>query len=218
MSTPSDILRNSVYAVLNNVHTALPGIVKSYDPTTNKASIQPALNKNYASGPMPMPLLENVPILFPGGTSFNVTFPVNIGDYVLLIFIERSIDLWLSVGGQVTPNDPRKFDLSDAVAIPGLQPFTADFTNRNNDDFNISFAGSSITIRSNGDIEIKTSAKIAIGNATIELLNTISEILGFIANPAGVNVPSVPFIGPLADAAAAGALQTQVDAIRGTIT
>lgn len=65
MTTPTDIFREAVNAMLCNVHTSLPGIVVDYDGSTNKATIQPALNKNFTSGEMPMPILENVPILFP---------------------------------------------------------------------------------------------------------------------------------------------------------
>lgn len=213
MSSPTDIFRDSVYSVLNSVHTALPGIVKSYDPTTNKATVQPALNKKYVTGPMPMPILENVPVMFSGGTNFNITFPISEGDYVLLIFIERSIDLWLSVGGQVTPDDPRKFDLSDAIAIPGLQPFTGDFSQRNNNEFVISFAGSEIVIQANGDIQIKTGNKVAIGNQTTELLQQIIDLCNSIA----VNVISGP--GPYPDLAAdATQISVALELIKGTIT
>jgi Phage protein Gp138 N-terminal domain len=218
MTNPTEIINNAIWSNLNNLHTALPGIVKAYDPTTNKATIQPALNKAFLSGEMPMPILENVPIMFPGGTDFNITYPINVNDYVLLIFVERSIDLWLSVGGQVTPRDPRKFDLSDAIAIPGLQPFNSDFSGRNNNSFQINYAGSSIIIGEDGAIQIKTASTVAIGNATTELLNVVSQILSYIANPVGVNVPSVPFVGPLVDATAAATLKTQLDLIKGTIT
>lgn len=215
--TPNDIINNSIWSVLNNVHTALPGIIKSYDPATNIASVQPALNKAFKSGEMPMPILNNVPVMFPGGAAFNITFPVNEGDYVLLIFIERSIDLWKAVGGQVTPKDPRKFDLSDAIAIPGLQPLNGDFSNRNNNDFEINFAGSSIKIAADGAIQIKTSTTVAIGNPTTELLQVLSTLMTYLQ---GAAVTGTTLGGPLNPAftALVSALQLQLDAIKGTIT
>lgn len=213
MTNPTEIFRDSVNAMLCNVHTSLPGIVVSYDANSNKATIQPALNKNFTSGPMPMPILESVPIMFPK----NITFPVQPGDYVLLIFVERSIDLWLSVGGQVTPTDPRKFDLSDAIAIPGLVPFTETFPNNNNQDFVINYVGSTMRIKQDGAVVIETASTIAIGTQITELLDVVSQILSFIANPVGVAVPSVPFTGPLVDSANAAALKIQLDLIKGTI-
>ena len=143
MTTPTDAIRNAVKSVVNSMHTCLPGIVVSFDYSSNKAVIQPALNKNFTTGVLAMPILENVPVVFPN----NITFPIQQGDYVILIFSERSLDLWLSVGGQVTPSDPRKFDLSDAIAIPGLRPFNEDFSLNNGIDFLINFSGSSIRIK-----------------------------------------------------------------------
>lgn len=216
MSSPTDIFRNSVWSVLNTIHTAMPGIVQSYDPATNKATIQPALNKAYETGPMPMPLMENVPIMFQSGANFAINFPINVGDYVLLVFCERSIDLWKSVGGQVTPDDPRKFHLSDAVAIPGLMPFTGDFSKNNGEDFIISFAGSTIRINPNGAVVIETASTVAIGNQTTELLDIISQLMVLLQGNA---VMGAAFGGPL-NLAFQGQvllLQNQIDAIKGTI-
>lgn len=218
MSSPQEIFCNSVWSILSSLHTCLPGIIRSYDPSQNKASIQPALNKNYQSGVQPMPILENVPLVFPSTANFSMTYPVSEGDYVLLLFSERSLDLWKSVGGQVTPDDNRKFHLSDAIAIPGLQPFNGNNSNNNGTDFLIDFAGSSIRIKADGAIEIKTGSTVAIGNPIVELLDVVSQILGFIANPVGVSVPAVPFTGPLVDATTAAALKIQLDTIKGTIT
>lgn len=221
MTTPTDILRNSIYSVLNNVHTCLPGIIKSFDPNTSSATIQPALNKNFVSGEIPMPILENVPVMFPRGSNFSISYPIAIGDYCLIIFCERSIDLWKGVGGQVTPNDRRKFDLSDAIAIPGLLPLIGNFPINNGTDFNISFGGSNITINANGAIQIKTSSTVAIGSQITEVLDVISQILGFLSSATAFtdpNVPNVPYTGPLNFAAAAAALKIQLDAIKGVIT
>lgn len=216
MTTPSDIFRNSVYSVLNNVHTAMPGIIVEYDSETNKATIQPALNKNYTTGPLALPILENVPVMFQSSDSFTFHFPIKKGDYVLLIFVERSIDLWKAVGGQVTPNDKRKFDLSDAIAIPGLMPFTDTPTSNNNEDFVLSYAGSTIKIKSDGAIVIETNSTVAIGTQTYELLNILSQLMGYLTGP---SVMGASFGGPLNPGfiASVTALQTQLNSITGTI-
>lgn len=219
MTTPPDIFRNSVISVLNGVNTSLPGIVVEYDASTNKATIQPALNKAYLSGAMAMPILENVPVMFPGGSGFYVTFPIVKGDYVLLIFCQRSLDLWLSVGGQVTPNDPRKFDISDAIAIPGLQPFTGDFSAISSTDFEINFGGSKISISPSGAIQIKTDSTVAIGSNVVELLQQISDTLAGIAAITTTVPPGASGgIFPINNITTFTAIKTQIDSIKGTIT
>jgi len=212
MTTAPDIFRDSVYSILANVHTSLPGIIVSYDPSTNKAQVQPALNKNFTSGEMPMPILQNVPIVFPK----NITFPINAGDYVLLIFSERSLDLWKSVGGQVTPTDPRKFDLSDAIAIPGLMPFTESYPDNNNQDYVINFGGSSITIKPDGAVTIKTSSTVAIGKTGSELLDLIEQLMTALRGPL---VTGTALGGPLNPIFTNQVLliENQINALKGVI-
>ncbi len=116
MTTMTDAMRQAVLFQLYDVHTALPGTIISYDSTLQKATIHPSLKKSYLDGTtQEMPILNNVPVIFPRAGGASLTFPVVQGDTCLLLFIERSIDLWKSVGGVVAPDDPRKFDLSDAL-------------------------------------------------------------------------------------------------------
>lgn len=214
----ADAIRNAVLYQLLNIHTAMPGKVVSYDYTSKKAQIQPMVDKKYTDGTTePMPVLNNVPVIFPFAGGASITFPVNPGDFCLVICCERSIDNFLAQGQQSPPTDPRKFDLSDGVAIMGLLPFNQTSPASSNDEFLISYAGSKIKIASNGDVTIQTARKVAIGTVSTEVLDVLSQALGFIANPLGVAVPSVPFTGPLADATSAAALKVQLDAIKGTI-
>ena len=65
-------------------------------------------------------MIYNVPVLFPRSRKAAVTFPLEKGDTVLLVFAERSLDEWIEKGGnKVSPEDPRRHDMSDAIAIPG---------------------------------------------------------------------------------------------------
>lgn len=211
MTSPSEIFKSSVDSLISNIHTSLPAVVISYDPQSNKATVKPALRRNYSTGVVELPILENVPVLFPS----NIKFPVLENDYVLLIFCERSIDLWLEVGGEVTPDDTRKYDLSDAIAIPGLQPFSS-FESYENRDFSIEYKGSSITIKENGDVEIKTSNRVAMGSSTVEVLQVIDDLLSYLQGGAVTGVTGGT-LNPVFLAQAA-LLQGQLNTIKGTIS
>ena len=225
MSSPvtmTDAIRLAILYQLTNIHTALPGAIISYDYTKQKASIQPLLNKVWADGTTtPVPVLENVPVIFPRAGGASLTFPVAEGDTCLLLFMERSIDNWLMTGGQVDPNDPRKFDLSDAVALMGLSPFSQNSLSDNNDDLLLTYNGSSFRIKKNGDVVIETSSKLALGTSVVELLQQISDTLaGIAAITTTVTVPSTPFGPvpfPIDNAATFTAIQAQIDSIKGTI-
>jgi hypothetical protein len=216
MTSPVDLpsaIRQAVLYNLNNVHTALPASVISYDYTVQKATVQPLLNKVWFDGTVtPMPVLENVPVIFPKSGGASLTFPVNPGDTCLLLFIERSTDLWLTQGGQVSPDDPRKFDLSDGVAIMGLFPFSQNSLADNNTDLLLTYQRSSFRIKQNGAIVIQTSDTVAIGDTTTEVLDIISQTLNLLATSL-TTAEGTPF----EFAASWASLKTQIDALRGTI-
>jgi Phage protein Gp138 N-terminal domain len=105
----------------SEMNTSMPGTIVSYDATTNRAVVRPDLPKRLASNEaLPPPNIVEVPIVWTtssGGKS-GLTMPVKPGDGVMLAFQQRSLEGWLS-GNKDMPDDPRQFDLSDCVAIPG---------------------------------------------------------------------------------------------------
>ena len=215
MTTMTDAMRQAVLFQLYDVHTALPGQIVSYDYTTQKAVIQPCLKKSYLDGTtQEMPILNNVPVIFPRAGEASLTFPVVPGDTCLLLFIERSTDLWKSVGGVVAPNDPRKFDLSDAVAIMGLMPFTENSLSDNNEDVLLTYKGSNIRIKASGDIQIETASKVAIGNTSAEVLDIVSSILGILTTSV-TTAPGSPIFQGLGPTYAT--LKFALDSIKGSI-
>ena len=109
---------------MDNIHTALPGVITAYDYTTKKASVQPTIKKIFENGEkLTMPIITNVPVIFPGTSKGVIHFEITPGqDTCLIVFTERSLENWLSSDPtqSAEPGDPRQMDLSDAVCIPGL--------------------------------------------------------------------------------------------------
>lgn len=220
-NTLSAAITNAVLYQLMNVHTAMPARIVTYDYTTRKASVQPLVDKKFTDGTVQaMPQINNIPVVLPQVGDFSMSFPINAGDYCLIICCERSISTWLNNGQQAPPIDPRKFDLSDAVALVGLHPFTEQSAAPNNTDFILKFAGSEIKIEPSGAVSVKTASTVAIGTLTVEVLDILSQTLAAIAAitvlvPPGIGAP-VPF--PIFNAASFTALQALINSIKGTIT
>ncbi|HCF2590304.1 TPA: hypothetical protein NIA60_001294 [Pseudomonas aeruginosa] len=106
---------------IKRLHTALPGRVLSFDPQWQTASVQPLIDQVLVDGTrVALPVLVDVPVQFPRGGGFVLTFPVRPGDECLLLFNERCIDGWWQSGEPSEPLDYRQHDLSDAVAIMGI--------------------------------------------------------------------------------------------------
>jgi hypothetical protein len=126
-STPSetDNLLAAIRAQTARIHTMIPGTVVSYNEATQTATCQPSIKGRHkdATGALvayTQPALPNCPIAFPSGGGYSITWKLEAGDPVLLLFAERALDEWKTVsGGDHEPRDAvRRFDLTDAIALP----------------------------------------------------------------------------------------------------
>jgi hypothetical protein len=109
---------------MTNVHTSFPGKVVSYDPKTRRADIQPSLKRRLPDGSfVDFPIIPDVPILFSGTSEYTIIFPLKKDDEVDVRVCERSTDVWRDSGDKgIEDPDPRRFNLQDCHAVPGLQP------------------------------------------------------------------------------------------------
>ncbi len=124
----SEVINAAVRSHLAEVHTSLPARVVSYDADKQSVDVQPLLKRGYRDETgtrkaEELPVIPNVPLVFPGLGPWHIVFPVVVGDTVLVVFCENSIDSWLHSGGQevIDPKDDRRHTLNDAVAVPGLR-------------------------------------------------------------------------------------------------
>lgn len=103
------------------VHTSIPGTVSSYDAGTHRAKVIPSVRLLMDNGlKIELPELLDVPVIFPAAKSFDLEFPLDKGDGVLLLFAESDIASWKKGADPATPDSPSRFSLDASVAIPGL--------------------------------------------------------------------------------------------------
>ena len=120
------LLQQAIDTRLMDVHTALIAKVESYDAETQQVNVFPVLkrqvkNMEGAWVGEQLPVLCNVPVLFPRAGGFFISFPIQPGDFVQLIFNEVSIDEWVTDEAPVIRGN-RRFTMQGAVAIPGIYP------------------------------------------------------------------------------------------------
>lgn len=123
-----DIIQTQFRANMSEVYTAIPCVVINVhgDFSEQRVDVQPSINDLYKDKTFKeqVPILS-VPVLLPGGRNSLVSFPIKNGDTVMCIFSQRSMDQFkIGNGLPTTPNDHRQFSDEDAVAIPGLFPFS----------------------------------------------------------------------------------------------
>lgn len=158
-------LRRIIDSYMMDVYTCMPAQIISFDRDNQTCEVQPVLQIKFYDEPEPvnLPIVTDVPVVFPGSGDFWITVDLKPDSYVLLIFSQRAIANWLTQGGVVEPETARKFSLSDAIAIPGINPFP---------DKIDSFDADCITIRNRDNtVFVKiTDTQVNInGNFTVDI-------------------------------------------------
>lgn len=147
--------------ILNTLRVSAPGIIDTFDPVTQTATVQIAIREKVTNIDMveewvDLPLLLDVPIVLPRAGNFVLTMPITKGDEVLVIFGDMCIDAWWNSGGVQNQIERRRHDLSDAFAIPGIWSQPNKLTN---------YSTTSAQIRTlAGNMMIELGSLIKLGN------------------------------------------------------
>ena len=123
---PLESLRQALEGRQAMIWTALPGIITAYSPQAMTVSVQPAIAGSVEEGPgqrrsAAVPVLVDVPVCFPCGGGYSLTFPIQPGDECIVVFAARCLDGWWQSGGVQPQAERRMHDLSDGMAIVGLR-------------------------------------------------------------------------------------------------
>ncbi|WP_286870894.1 Gp138 family membrane-puncturing spike protein [Pantoea sp. UBA5035] len=171
------VLSDTIFSMLR---VSMPGIIQSFDPIACTCTVQPAISGQVADEAgefksAPLPLLVDVPVVFPRGGGCTITFPVKNGDECLVVFSDRCIDFWWQNGGVQEPVDPRQHDLSDAFAFIGPQSQAEVIGNISTDSLQIRTddGASFIELRQGGNVTI-TSRQVTI-NGDVKVNGAITS-------------------------------------------
>lgn len=177
----SQLYENIIKKVNFNLRCCIPGVIQQYDPKTNTASIQPAIreeivNEDNTVSYLNLPMLINVPVLIPGGSSCGITFPLSNGDECLVLFSDLSIDNFWLKGNVQNPIEVRRHDLSDGLAIPS--PISKAKVKKINDELIITYGNSKIKMEK-GEITFSSdSGQITLSQMVYLLTHKHKDSLG----------------------------------------
>ncbi|NHB93624.1 phage baseplate assembly protein V [Photorhabdus cinerea] len=126
LNRPEAVFFSMQEAISAGLYVSLPCIIQSFDANAVTVTAQPAIRwkirkKDGELESVSLPLLVDVPVIFPRGGGVTLTFPVKAGDECLVVFADRCIDYWWQSGGVQEPVDPRQHNLSDGFALIGPQ-------------------------------------------------------------------------------------------------
>lgn len=125
--TLAEVIDAAIAGKLARVRVMLPGVIVSYDKVHQRADVQIIVQDLVDGVPKTIPVLPDVPVLFPGYGPNRITMPVRRGQGVLVGIASSSIAGVKSGSNRVhNPRDPRHHELSDAVVLMGFdgQPAT----------------------------------------------------------------------------------------------
>jgi len=169
----SEILRNSLDSLSASIRVMMPAKVIEYDETTQLAKVQPLFQDTFpGKTAQNLPELFDVPVVWMRVGLAVIYLPLKAGDQVALLFSDMSLDLWQESDGQtpLDPQDTRRHNLTDAVAVPGLYAPTNPIPTVDGDDVRIILFDSDGNVRSqiylsgsSGDVVVIAEDKVRLG-------------------------------------------------------
>lgn len=170
--TLSEVVEAGIQDALQVFWTAIPAKVSAFNPATGCADVAPVARQiDRAGNVVDLPAIVCMPVLFPAGGGYSISWKLQAGDPCLVIFSSLSLAQWIQSGNeQAQPESPRRNTLTDGIVIPGIRPFTAPLLSPSGGaEFS---AGkddgtSALTIDAAGVVTVEAPARINIGAGAV---------------------------------------------------
>ena len=213
--TPSvpELHEQFIKVALERVHTAMAGKIQSYDAARQVADIVPQVPR-VVRGRLTrerklehLPVLADVPIMFPQGGEYFFHFPVTPGDTCLLLVTESDFNEWLRTGQPIDPGLSSRFRISSAVAFLGLTPDANRITGAAPGALTIGKRGGPMMVIDSGSIRLGSALAADFVALSSKVDAAIAAITAFVNShthaisvPVAVGVPPpvLPVIGTAA--------------------
>ena len=158
------VLGRVMQNVMAQSYTARPARVDAWDSANGTVDVTPVFKETLegddATTVQEPAAITKVPVCWPRAGDWFLSMPIAVGDYVLLVFADRSMDIWQQRGGVVDPIDLRRHNVTDAIAIPGVYPKPDVLTESDlaTDFFIGEQGGAGVRIKTDGTIELGATA------------------------------------------------------------
>jgi len=183
--TFEQVLLDAIRTSEMDLHVSMPAKVTAVDNSLQKVSLLPMLKKKYkingTTEGTERAIIENLPIKYMsgrGGKSF-VHVPVAVGDLGMVVFCDRSLDVYLSGDGENTnlPNDTRLHDISDGYFLAGVNPWGNAISGVSDENITIK---NSDGVADSMTITIKPDGTMTFQGTTQEMMAVLSGFMGHV--------------------------------------
>lgn len=204
-----DVIDSHIKKFEDNLYTALPAKVVAYKEDKQFVDVEPSFSVFMKETvKLPYPRINDVPLMFPSSGGALLSFPVNVGDTVLLLFSKYRIDEWKAGEGQkVDIIKGAQHTINNAVAIAGLYTEKSHLS-PNPDDVELKFNDNKIVLKKDGSVEIVTDSSLKVTNSSEELISLLIDTLNTISE---ATVNTTYGVSPLNNKAQIQALITRLE-------
>lgn len=123
LKTILDEVKAEIFSTLNCVQV---GRVEKITPGEQTVEVSIQIKRLARNGTSSFyPVLVDVPYFILQGGGAYLDMPITPGDYCIVLFNDRNLDVWWSTANVADPPTPRKHSMSDGIAIVGLNPASA---------------------------------------------------------------------------------------------
>jgi hypothetical protein len=163
---------------VSDIHQCLPAKVVSYDPSTQKATVQPLIKYRDrtagedSNGLVDRALIQNVPVVMFGTDQCIISVPVKVGSKVLVIFSSADVDTFLlsDNSSTVDPNSVQMYGYKDCFAMPFAPiPFSKAIGSDPSDlvfKMNVGTGNENkVTLKESGDVVVDSPTKFIVNAA-----------------------------------------------------
>lgn len=167
------MLEEAFDALMRQAMFCLPGRVVAFDPATQLARVECGIQRVIDGRGATIPVIEQVPVCFPGDNGFHLFHQITDGQTEGLIhFSQRAIDTWLEQGGPVAPHETRVLSEEDAFFVPGVRSKPGAISAFKNDGVGLSNDSGShyVHVRADGVTEVNAPGNVEVvsgGDVTV---------------------------------------------------
>jgi len=144
---------------LKTLSTSTVGHILTFDASSQRAQVQPGIQRVDLDGNVHNPPpINDVPVVFIGGSTSHIEFEVKPNDEGLLLFSQRNLDGWKQSGG-VAPNPTARFhNMQDCIFIHGVRSLPQAVQGFENNGIRMRHGDNHVWIKNDGTI-VSSNAK-----------------------------------------------------------